>query len=247
MNFTLEHHPQRRHMSQGSLMGSSVKALIMSQMPSKQTNNILNAVILAQGQAGIGVICCIINVTFLSNRYLRVKPRSSGRMVCNWALRWKKTANHCCNSHCHFASVRQKCQSLRLFIGPQQGHCSAVSSSILGDWWTRPCPGLKGTLSPPMKREISTPCIAHLPHKEREVNSSTHFYIFSLLGCPTRLDVYASNFLLVRVWCSFLSRCWWWDQLPVIDIYLRGGKLSLKKHFYTATVTEQGAISRLLD
>jgi len=43
-------------MSQGSLVGLSVDALIICQMPWKKTNNILNAIILAQGQAGIGVI-----------------------------------------------------------------------------------------------------------------------------------------------------------------------------------------------
>lgn len=62
IHFTLKHHPHRRHMSQSSLMGSSVKALIMSQMPSKKTYTILNAIILAQGQAGIGAIS-ILNLT----------------------------------------------------------------------------------------------------------------------------------------------------------------------------------------
>lgn len=60
IHFTLKHHPQIKHMSQGNLMGSLVEALKTSHMPSKKTTTkkiILNAIILAQGQADISAIC----------------------------------------------------------------------------------------------------------------------------------------------------------------------------------------------
>lgn len=71
IHFTLKHRPQIRHMCQGSLMGSLVEALKRSHMPSKKTTTekiILNAIILAQGQADISAIC--IKFNFILKQYL---------------------------------------------------------------------------------------------------------------------------------------------------------------------------------
>lgn len=123
------------------------------------------------------------------------------------------------------ATCQHQCHSLWLFIGPQQGHCSAVSSSILGDWWTRPCPGLKGTLSPPMKREISLLVPLTCPAQSKK-STAQHISAFSL--CSAVQPAYMFRllpFLLVREQICF---CWWLDQLPGTDMYPRGGKLRLK-------------------
>lgn len=101
-----------------------------------------------------------------SNR--RLIPYSSWRRTSK-RKEGNKTVNH---------SASQRCP--RLSIGPQQGHCSAVSSSILRDWWSRPWPGLKGTLSPPMKREISPPILVGWPTNREEL-AAWHFIFFPLL------------------------------------------------------------------
>lgn len=134
------------------------------------------------------------------------------------------TVSHCCYSKCHLLVVRQRCQSLRLFIGPQQGLCSAVSPSILGDWWSRPWLGLKGTLSPPMKREISLLVLLACPTNPMKLSVQHTFCISSLLQCWVRLNVSASTFTHVSVWIL----CWWLNLLSVITIYLKEVQLSLK-------------------
>ena len=56
IHFTLKPSPSKKAHESGQPYGIVVWRL-MSQMPSKQTNNILNAIMLAQGQAGIGAVC----------------------------------------------------------------------------------------------------------------------------------------------------------------------------------------------
>lgn len=142
------------------------------------------------------------------------------------------------------ATCQHQCHSLWRFIGPQQGHCSAVSSSILGDWWTRPCPGLKGTLSPPMKREISLLVPLTCPAQSKK-STAQHISAFSL--CSAVQPAYMFRLL------PFSARARADLLLLVIGPAARDGyvperrQIELEKHFYMVTVSEQGAIYRLLN
>lgn len=135
------------------------------------------------------------------------------------------------------------------FIGPQQGHCSSVSSSILGDWWSRPWLGLKGTLSPPMKREISPPILVGWPTNRKKLTAWC--FIFDLHS-PTMTALSqakracASAFLAAILWTLLvLSKYLWLGEL-LWWMYTWVESNGAWKTVYVANLTKRGAIYRLL-
>lgn len=88
-------------------MGSLVEALKRSHMPSKKTTTkkiILNAIILAQGQADISAIC--IKFNFILKQYLRVSITHSNRKIVSFILeKTKQNSESHHNFQCHLPVV----------------------------------------------------------------------------------------------------------------------------------------------
>lgn len=108
--------------------------------------------------------------------------------------------------------------------------------------------GLKGTLSPPMKREISLLVLLACPTNRKKLSAQHIFCIFSLLQCRAGLDVYVSTFMLVRVWtCGLFVKMLTIKPAACDGRIPEMSQIELEKQFCVVTLTEQGAIYRLLD
>lgn len=126
----------------------------MSQMPSKQTNNILNAIMPAQGQAGIGAVCIRLYIQ------LYIKPLSQSEYSTLSGSCCRKPVNHCCISHCHLpASVPQPLTFYRATTGPLFSSVLIYPRRLVNPTVSRP---ERHTVSSYEKRDFS-PCAAHLP------------------------------------------------------------------------------------